>query len=148
MKHDCKNIYRCTYYRWDINLFYTLTLSLHPNCISCMLFEVYFQLWINQGIDALGEIWFYFIPYPFYCTQIVYHAWYLKYISSSTLSHEVSKFFLCFLSLFFRYETHGQWTGFSRPQQNQVHCWCLNYIKYAGHVANHFLITKLLFFLH
>ena len=23
-----------------------------------------------------------------------------------------------------------QWTGFSRPQQNWVHCWCLNYIIY------------------
>ena len=81
---------RCTYYRWDMNLFYSLSLSLHPNCISCMLFEVYFQLWINQGIDAhtIGEIWISIIPYPFHCTQILYHACYVKYIFSSESSKE------------------------------------------------------------
>ena len=81
---------RCTYWMWDMNLFYTLFLSLHSNCISCMLFEVYFQLWTIQWIDAHtgGEAWIHFIPYSFHCTQIVYHACYLQYTFSSEPSSE------------------------------------------------------------
>ena len=55
-------------------------------------------------------------------------------------SDKVSKFFTYFisyflfflfiiLSLFFRREIYEQCTGFSRPQQNRAHCWCLNYMN-------------------